>query len=266
MSGSGPGDSSAAGESVAERTQRRLVRSLADARPRTAEDAADPAVPVAATVILARDADGGPEVLLIERPERGSFAGAWVFPGGKVEDADVRGLPGAAADEEEVVARRAAVRETLEETGLVIAGEDLVTVSRWDPPPGVPLRIRTWFFLGRAPRAVLALQAEEAVAAQWARPVDVLARHGRGELTLYPPTWVTLAGLRDQPTVDALLAEARLAGVRDFATQVRPRGESAVFFWSEDAEYAADDLDAAATGPRHRLEVAALPWTYTRTP
>jgi len=40
----------------------------------------------AATVVLLRDGERGVEVLLAERPrDRGSFAGAWVFPGGAVE-------------------------------------------------------------------------------------------------------------------------------------------------------------------------------------
>jgi 8-oxo-dGTP pyrophosphatase MutT (NUDIX family) len=43
----------------------------------------------AATVVLVRDAAGGLEVLLLERlRHRGSFAGAWVFPGGHVDPGD----------------------------------------------------------------------------------------------------------------------------------------------------------------------------------
>ena len=68
------------------------MRALADAvgesRPRVPGDGADPGIPVAATVIVLREGATGPEVLMIERPDRGSFAGAWVFPGGKVEPAD----------------------------------------------------------------------------------------------------------------------------------------------------------------------------------
>lgn len=43
----------------------------------------------AATVLLARDAEGGPEVLLLRRHGRSGFAAdAWVFPGGTVDEAD----------------------------------------------------------------------------------------------------------------------------------------------------------------------------------
>lgn len=238
----------------------RAVRALADSigqtRPRTAEDGADPDVPVAATVVLLRDAPGGVEVLLIERPDRGSFAGAWVFPGGKLEEVDL--APDA---DEETAARRAGVRETREETGLVLDPEALVTLSCWDPPPGLALRIRTWFFVCPAPDGELALAADEAVASTWARPVDVLARHARGELTLYPPTWVTLHGLTPHPDAASVVDAARLAGVELFETVARRGAEGPILLWQGDAAYGAED---EASGSRHRLEIGALPWRYAR--
>ncbi|HEX5858760.1 MAG TPA: NUDIX domain-containing protein, partial [Microbacterium sp.] len=72
----------------AERALRALADAAGDARPRVPGDLGDPGIPVAATVILARDGADGLEVLLIERPDRGSFAGAWVFPGGKLDPGD----------------------------------------------------------------------------------------------------------------------------------------------------------------------------------
>ncbi|HET7459836.1 MAG TPA: NUDIX domain-containing protein, partial [Longimicrobium sp.] len=43
----------------------------------------------AATVVLLRDAEGGAEVLLLRRHRRSGFAaGAWVFPGGVVDERD----------------------------------------------------------------------------------------------------------------------------------------------------------------------------------
>src|SRR5688500_13210336 len=106
-----------------DRALRVLADAVGDSRPRRPEDASDPGIPVAATVVLLRDTDEGPEVLLLERPDRGSFAGAWVFPGGKLDDAD-RLSPD---EPEEHAARRAGVRETLEESGLVVDPEALVT-------------------------------------------------------------------------------------------------------------------------------------------
>src|SRR5688572_3122639 len=167
--------------SSADRAFRELADTVADGRPRTESDLSDPGIPVAATVVLLREGQDGPEVLLIERPDRGSFAGAWVFPGGKLDPSD-RGPADEGTAPEEADSRRAAVRETREETGLEIAESDLVTLSCWDPPPGLPLRIRTWFFLGEAPAGDLTLEPGEAVAAEWIRPAEALARHARGEL------------------------------------------------------------------------------------
>ncbi|MCM3779252.1 NUDIX hydrolase [Microbacterium hydrocarbonoxydans] len=198
-------------------------------------------LPVAGTVVLLRPgapADriaGGPEVLLMRRPGRGSFAGAWVFPGGKVEERDR--LPG---DDEVDQARRAGIRETREEVGLV-AGE-AVALSLWQPPPEAPVRIRTWFFLAEAPDGELRLSADEVVDAQWVTPGQALARHATGEWTLFPPTWMTLHHLSAADSVDQALATA--GAVRQFSTRVLPGEGGAVFAW--------DDL---------RLDTTALPWT-----
>ena len=68
----------------------------------------------AATVVLLRDGERGLEVLLAERPrDRGSFAGAWVFPAGP----STTPTPSAARSTPRTP-RRAAVRETREEIGL----------------------------------------------------------------------------------------------------------------------------------------------------
>lgn len=84
------------------------------------------ATPAATLVIFRNGPDGGaPQLLMVQRSKEMRFAGgAAVFPGGRVDEAD-RTLAQAhdpANDEarEELAARIAAVRETLEETGLVI--------------------------------------------------------------------------------------------------------------------------------------------------
>jgi 8-oxo-dGTP pyrophosphatase MutT (NUDIX family) len=243
-------------QTPADRALRAVADSIEQSRARSPRDASDPGIPVAATVVLVRDSAAGPEVLLIERPDRGSFAGAWVFPGGKLEDADT-------AETEEESARRAGVRETLEETGLVLNPDDLVTLSCWDPPPGIALRIRTWFFVAAAPAGDLALQPAEAVAAAWERPAELIARHGRGELTLYPPTWVTLHGLAAHPDAGSVLGSARLAGIERFETSARRGADGPILLWHGDEEYETD-AGGEASGARHRLEIGALPWRYTR--
>lgn len=247
-------------ETPGARALRALADAVHDARPRQPGDIDDPGIPVAATVVVLRDRPGGPEVLVIERPDRGSFAGAWVFPGGKVEPEDA-----VSGDTEVDTARRAGVRETREEVGLDLDAGSLTTISRWDPPPGLPLRIRTWFFATRAPEAELVLAPDEVVAARWVRPEALLERHARGDVTLYPPTWVTLHSLCGQPEVDAVLAAARLRGVEQFESIVRHTPDGPLFLWQDDAEYAQETASEDASS-RHRLLTGTLPWTYTRTP
>lgn len=253
---------------------RALTDAVGGSRPRLPLDGTDPEIPVAATVMLLRDSDSGPEVLMIERPDRGSFAGAWVFPGGKLDEEDR-----VAPDEpEEDAARRAGVRETREETGLVVEPAHLLTVSVWDPPPGIPLRIRTWFFAATAVAGEVVLSPHEAVAAEWVRPEVLLDRHGKGAATLYPPTWVTLHHLSGQPHVEALLGMLRLTGLRRFETIARRSDSGPMLLWEGDADYGdAQRLEAAhgdaehgdaaggAASARHRLELGSLPWVYTRS-
>ncbi len=89
-------------------------------------DEAPPAAPAATLVIFRRNPEGGPpELLMVQRSTEMRFAGgAAVFPGGRVDDADFQLAEalGAADCEarDEWAARIAAVRETLEETGLVV--------------------------------------------------------------------------------------------------------------------------------------------------
>ena len=85
-----------------------------------------PAIPAATLVIFRNCPEGGaPQLLMVQRSKEMRFAGgAAVFPGGRVDEAD-RDLADAhgANDEEhreELAARIASVRETLEETGLVV--------------------------------------------------------------------------------------------------------------------------------------------------
>lgn len=85
----------------------------------------------AATVIIFRNCpDGGsPQVLMVIRSKAMRFAGgAAVFPGGKVDDADhVLAASIGGDDLEDLAARIAGIRETLEETGLLIGIKQKVT-------------------------------------------------------------------------------------------------------------------------------------------
>ena len=87
------------------------------------------AIPAATLVIMRPSAAGTPdEILLVKRATTMAFAaGAVVFPGGRVDPDDhvVAELHGFAADDPDGAARVAALRETLEETGLAVGWPEL---------------------------------------------------------------------------------------------------------------------------------------------
>jgi len=98
----------------------------------------------AATLVLLRETSAGVELFMVERAKTMGFAGGMmVFPGGKVDDADVELArdaalaPGfAALDPVDATARIAAVRETFEEAGVLLTGGGAVAESdrdRWRP-------------------------------------------------------------------------------------------------------------------------------------
>lgn len=160
----------------------------------------------AATVALLRDAPAGLEVLLLQKSRKVAFSGLWVFPGGKVEPADVsRGEDG----EEDVLrtAARAAAREAAEETALPVDPASLLFFSHWLPPQAeVEKRGRgfsTFFFAAAAQDAgAVAVDGGEISTHAWLRPADALERHAGGSLNMLPPTWITLERLsRIRPPV-----------------------------------------------------------------
>lgn len=125
----------------------------------------------AASVIVLRDAPL--EVLLLRRNDASSFVpGAWVFPGGAIENGESPAV--------------AAVRETFEEAGLQLDSNSLVLTSRWITPEGIPKRFDTYFFLARVDRdAVVTIDGREIVEFTWLTPQDALARR---DLKLVFPT------------------------------------------------------------------------------
>ena len=187
----------------------------------------------AATLVVFRDPGTGPEVLMIRRSSRMAFAGgAFVFPGGAVDPDDhalAAAWPGSPAWN---AARVAAVRETLEETGLLIgidrpvtaadamaaradllagmtfpdllsdrgwtiAHEDIVPFARWVPPIEVPRRFDTRFFIADLGSGAVDLCADgtETTDHVWARPDDFIAQADAGEVQVIFPTRMNLLRL-----------------------------------------------------------------------
>lgn len=178
----------------------------------------------AAVAVLARDGAAGPEVLLLRRAASSrTFASAWVFPGGVVEAAD------GPADEPGSW-QRAAARECAEEAGLDVAATALRPWSVWIPPADGPAPYRTSYFVTRAPRQQPRVDGDEVVDLLWTAPATALALQARGELTLFPPTWLTLGELAGFGTVDALLDGAPSCPPVHRAAVQRSPGHS-LFAW-----------------------------------
>lgn len=215
-----------------------------------------PALP-AATVVLLRDAATGPEVLLLRRVHSAGFVpGAFVFPGGRVDLADADpGLLGwcdGMAGEGEFPAvefRLAAIRETFEETGVLLARsvagdtldtsklerwreallageaellelaeslgvrfalERLVPCAHWITPVVERRRYDTHFFLTRVPEGVeVRVDPREMSAAVWLTPARALELFRSGELPLVFPTVATLESLDGYGTAEEALAAFR---------------------------------------------------------
>jgi 8-oxo-dGTP pyrophosphatase MutT (NUDIX family) len=174
---------------------------------------------IAASVMVVRDgdADDGVEVLLVKRNPAASFmGGAWVFPGGSVQNGD--GGPEGAAR-----------RELAEEAGLTLRPDHrLVPFSRWITPTEVKTRFDTWFFVAAAPPGAEArCDGEECVDLRWLHPSAALQAGRRDQMLLVFPTVKHLEQLADLRSVDHALAEARSRDVTPILPRVVDRDGAA---------------------------------------
>lgn len=195
----------------------------------------------AATVLLVRDGDEI-EVVMGLRPAGGVFGGIWVFPGGAVEPIDVE----AAGGDDELAWRLAGLRETAEETGILITTpsvphlhlegdlhrrlseqgarfdtDRLVYLSNWVTPRPVKRRFDTRFYLvvdqiGASPSVVSA----EFERIEWVPVAQALARETAGEFPMIFPTIAHLRYVGGFRLVDELLSEVRSL---DRIPQIEPR-------------------------------------------
>lgn len=243
-----------------------------------------PVVPrPAATVLLLRDdpapAAGHPplQVFLQRRVAGMAFAGGMtVFPGGGVDRADRPdptrwvGPPPAwwaehlsCSEELAGALVQAAVRETYEECGVLLAGPDPRTVdadaradlvarrrtladvldaadlelradllapwARWITPEESPRRYDTVFLVARVPAGQAAdAHTSEAVEAAWWRPAAALERWQRGEMELMAPTFRTLQEVAEHADTASVLAAAAQRWVEPVIPRVRRDGDRVV--------------------------------------
>lgn len=242
----------------------------------------EPVVPKpAATVLLLRDDPNPPpgrdplQVFLQRRAAGMAFAGGMtVFPGGGVDPSD-RPDPARwsgpspsqwgqrlACDADLAGALvHAAVRETFEECGVLLAGpgpvphherealvahrrtlgqvlaaahlslnsELLTAWSRWITPEQSPKRYDTAFFVARVPDGQDAdAHTTEAVEATWWHPATALEHWERGDMQLLAPTFTSLREIAEHPDAASVLAAAAQRVVRPVIPMVRREGDQVV--------------------------------------
>jgi 8-oxo-dGTP pyrophosphatase MutT (NUDIX family) len=209
-------------------------------------------IPAATLVLMRPRSDGPPELLVTERSGTMAFAaGALVFPGGRIDAGDHLAAELMGTD----AARVAAIRETIEETGLApglapapdsaaidalragLADEEpfaslleahglgidpgaLTPFARWCPNFRETRRFDTLFFLAEAPADAPEprICAQEAVSAFWAGAADILAEVDQGRAHVIFPTRRNLERLARFGSI----AEALEDAARHPVTRITP--------------------------------------------
>ena len=198
----------------------------------------DEAIP-AATLIVVRDREhGAPELLMVERAGGMAFAaGALVFPGGRIDDADRRLAQRLSVD----AAAVAAIRETLEETaipvgiapipsapaaarlqlaliedqdfgelldseGLKLDPEALTPFARWVPKFHAVRKFDTLFFVASCPEGEWTPRVVEGecARAEWLSAAQLLEADRRAEARLIFPTRRTLERLAQHSSFEEI--------------------------------------------------------------
>lgn len=232
----------------------------------------------AATLVIFRESHGNrPELLMMERSREMDFAGgALVFPGGAVDedDAETAALFAGPLSPVEARTRVAAIRETLEESGLAIgfsqlpeaalacelrlrlaAGKgfagllaeyglalelgQLVPFARWCPNFNHPRNYDTRFYLARLPDGSHEAEADatENVHLLWTSAEDMLARAERGEARVMFPTKRNLERLAQFDDFDAARAHALSIEIRTVSPWPEERADGTYLCIPDDLGY-----------------------------
>ncbi|SBT64055.1 NUDIX domain-containing protein [Micromonospora sediminicola] len=127
------------------------------------------------------------------------------------------------AARQDLVGRRTGFADLLAGRGLTLRSDLLLPWTRWITPEFEPRRFDTYFFVALLPEGQRTRDVSgEADHTLWLRPADALARAEAGELTMLPPTMVTLGEIA---AAGDLAGVARAAADRDPGTPILPRIE-----------------------------------------
>ncbi|GAA2739145.1 NUDIX hydrolase [Kitasatospora cinereorecta] len=239
-----------------------------------------------ATVVLLRDGADGPQAYLLRRRTSMAFAGGmYAYPGGGVDSRDAEAAPGWAGPTPAEWGERlgtdartaqavvcAAVRETFEEAGVLLAGPDERTVAeardwtaeraalearefsfaeflakhglvlrsdllgawaRWITPAFEERRFDTWFFVAAMPSGQsAALEVGEADRVAWLSPAEAVAGHAEGRYGMMPPTVTVLRELLPARSAAEALAAAAERTVRPVLGKAEVAGDRMTVRWS----------------------------------
>ena len=168
----------------------------------------------ASTVVLVKETADTLQTLLLLRNSVLVFeGGAWVFPGGKIDEADYpERTPSGHIPKDAASLMRAAInagiRETREEAGLELNPEQLIHIAHWTTPVGMSRRYATWFFLcPMNTDAQVVVDSEEILDYQWVSPAVALEAHRAGRIRLPVPTAHTLERLLPYKSLSRLCAD-----------------------------------------------------------
>lgn len=217
----------------------------------------------AASVMLLRTGEQGPELLYLHRNPALAFHGDyWVFPGGRIDDVDYPG--GVPVEEcEEDAAKQAAVREAHEEAGIDVSPAGLSFAIHWTTPVQNPIRYATWFFVTETTADTVVVDGDEILDFRWLTAADALRRHARGAIKLAAPTFALTTRFAAFPTVEGALSAVAAWPRERLLGRVHEVDTGRVIVYAQDAAYKTGLLDE--TGPRHRLLMLAGGWRYERT-
>jgi len=217
-------------------------------------------IPAATLILMRPAASGPPELLMMERAGTMAFAaGALVFPGGRI-DPDDHDIARRHASYADAAARIAAIRETIEETGIAAAMtpvpaekavaamratladgtsfsavldmtgialdlDALTPFARWCPNFRETRRFDTFFYLAEAPPGAHAHSADESesVRTLWASADTILAEIEAGRAHAIFPTRRNLERLASFASIGEARADAARHEVRTITPWVEER-------------------------------------------